>query len=109
MASGGRTGRRRDQERLFEATAQVPAIGAHAAVLRSARLGRPSICEEQPIDGFEPKGSLASQCRGFELGTVIRIGSRKSNGKYLAFGYSTEIGECSLLVISPFHLPPEQV
>jgi hypothetical protein len=26
--------------------------------------------------GFDPKGSLASQCRRIELGTVIRIGFR---------------------------------
>ena len=72
---------RLDQEQLFEATAQVPAIGAHAAVLRSARPGRPSICEEQPIDGFESKGLFAGKCRGFELDTIIRIGSGKSKLK----------------------------
>src|SRR5262245_23807547 len=43
-----------------------------------------SICEEQPVYGFEPKGSLAGQRRGFELSTVIRIGSGKSNAKNLS-------------------------
>ena len=55
---------------------QRPIEGLQAANL--------SICEEQPVDRFESKGSLAGQCRGFELGTVIRIGAGKSNAKNLS-------------------------
>src|SRR5688572_11465211 len=39
---------------------------------------------QQPVDRFEPKASLASQCRGVELSTFPGIGSGKSDADFLS-------------------------
>ena len=43
-----------------------------------------SIRVKQRVDRLESKASLAGQCRGVELGTVIGVGPGKSYAAFLA-------------------------